>query len=153
MPWSYRRHPRPIARAVAYGLITEHLPFVRTAKGGSARRQRVRFPAFYEALLGALLLAGAGVVFATNYESVREINIFGIVLMVQSLPFLSAALLAAIEETRLNDFSSGARPPRAWSRACSCRAAPPRSVPRSPSPPPRRPRIASRPRRNPRSRS
>jgi cellulose synthase/poly-beta-1,6-N-acetylglucosamine synthase-like glycosyltransferase/exo-beta-1,3-glucanase (GH17 family) len=93
-----------VARAVAYGLVTEHLPFVRTAKGGSARTKRVRFPAFYEALLGTLLLAGATVVFASNHESVREINIFGAVLMVQSLPFLSAAALAAVEETRLNDF-------------------------------------------------
>jgi hypothetical protein len=35
---------------------------------------------------------------------VREINIFGAVLVVQSLPFLSAALLAGVEDTVLNDF-------------------------------------------------
>src|SRR5262249_33130160 len=48
-----------VARAVAYGLVTEHLPFVRTAKGGStggsARKKRVHFPAFYEAVMGGLL--------------------------------------------------------------------------------------------------
>jgi cellulose synthase/poly-beta-1,6-N-acetylglucosamine synthase-like glycosyltransferase/exo-beta-1,3-glucanase (GH17 family) len=94
-----------VARAVAYGLVTEHLPFVRTAKGGHARKKRVIFPAFYEALMGLALIAGAIMVFATNDEHVREINIFADVLIVQSLPFLAAAALALIEETRLNDFA------------------------------------------------
>ena len=94
-----------VARAVANGLVTEHLPFVRTAKGGHARTKRVTFPAFYEALMGALLIAGAITVFVTNGESVREINLFADVLIVQSLPFLAAAALALFEETRLNDFA------------------------------------------------
>jgi cellulose synthase/poly-beta-1,6-N-acetylglucosamine synthase-like glycosyltransferase/exo-beta-1,3-glucanase (GH17 family) len=93
-----------VARAVATGLVTEHLPFVRTAKGGSARKKRVTFPAFYEALIGGLLILGAVFVFATNDEAVREINLFAGVLIVQSLPFLAAAALATFEETRLNDF-------------------------------------------------
>src|SRR5262249_59764525 len=88
-----------VARAVAMGLVTEHLPFVRTAKGGTTRRKRVNFPAFYEAVLGGLLVLGAIVVFATNAEKVREINLFGVMLMVQSLPFIAAAALAAIEDT------------------------------------------------------
>jgi hypothetical protein len=94
-----------VARAVVYGLVTEHLPFVRTAKGGHARKKRVAFPAFYEALMGALLIAGAITVFVTNDEHVREINLFADVLIVQSLPFLAAAALALVEETRLNDFA------------------------------------------------
>ncbi len=94
-----------VARAVAYGIVTEHLPFVRTAKGGHARKKRLTFPAFYEALLGVLLIAGAITVFATNYSRVREINLFGAVLIVQSLPFLAAAALALFEETRFNSFA------------------------------------------------
>jgi hypothetical protein len=94
-----------VARAVALGLLTEHLPFVRTAKGGSARKKRVAFPALHEALLGLLLLVGAAIVIATNVERVREVTLFGDVLIVQSLPFLAAALLAALEETRVNDFA------------------------------------------------
>ena len=94
-----------VARAVALGLVTEHLPFVRTAKGGSARKARVTFPAFYEAVMGALLLIGAAIVLVTNKEQVREINLFAYVLVVQSLPFVAAALLAAFEETRANDFA------------------------------------------------
>src|SRR5712675_1104858 len=94
-----------VARAVAFGLVTEHLPFVRTAKGGSARKKRVRFPAFYEAIMGALLLLGAATVIVTNAEQVREINLFACVLIVQSLPFLAATILAVLEETRFNDFA------------------------------------------------
>jgi len=94
-----------VARAVARGLVTEHLPFVRTAKGGSAKKKRLAFPAFYEAVMGGLLIVGAAIVFATNHERVREVYLFGDVLVVQSLPFLAAAALALIEETRLNSFA------------------------------------------------
>jgi len=93
-----------VARAVANGIIKDHLTFVRTAKGGAARR-RVAFPAFEEAVLGGLLILGGFVVFATNWERVQEINLFGCVLLVQSLPFLAAAALAAFENSRLNDFA------------------------------------------------
>jgi cellulose synthase/poly-beta-1,6-N-acetylglucosamine synthase-like glycosyltransferase/exo-beta-1,3-glucanase (GH17 family) len=93
-----------VARAVANGIIKDHLTFVRTAKGG-ATRKRVAFPAFEEAVLGGLLILGGLVVFATNWERVREINLFGCVLLVQSLPFLAAAALAAFENSRLNDFA------------------------------------------------
>ena len=41
----------------------------------------------------------------TNYKQVREINIFAVVLVVQSLPFLSAVALAVIEGTRFNSFA------------------------------------------------
>ena len=93
-----------VARAVGFGLIKDHLPFVRTAKGGIGRKPQ-SFPAFNEALLGGLLVVGAIVVFATNYERVREINLFAFVLLVQSLPFLAAAALAAFEHTRFNSFA------------------------------------------------
>ncbi|HVY56465.1 MAG TPA: glycosyltransferase [Xanthobacteraceae bacterium] len=93
-----------VARAVGFGLVKDHLPFVRTAKGGSAAH-RLTFPAFYEAVLGSLLVLGAVVVIETNYENVREINLFGYVLLVQSLPFLAAVSLAWLEGSRLNDFA------------------------------------------------
>lgn len=94
-----------VARAVAFGLIKDHLPFVRTAKGGFARK-RVIFPAFDEAVMGGLLLLGAAIVFWSNYEQqVREINLFGVVLMVQSIPFLCAVGLALLERSRVNDYA------------------------------------------------
>jgi exo-beta-1,3-glucanase (GH17 family)/glycosyltransferase involved in cell wall biosynthesis len=93
-----------VARAVGFGLIRDHLPFVRTAKGGGNKR-KLTFPAFHEAILGVALVVGAIVVLWTNDQQVREINLFGYVLLVQSLPFLSAALLALFEDTPTNDFA------------------------------------------------
>jgi hypothetical protein len=55
--------------------------------------------------LGSLLVLGAAMVFATNYEKVREVDLFACVLLVQSLPFLSATALAVFETSRLNDFA------------------------------------------------
>jgi len=63
-----------VARAVANGVIKDHLTFVRTAKGGTARR-RVAFPAFEEAVLGGLLALGAVIVFATNWEGNQPVRV------------------------------------------------------------------------------
>ena len=55
-------------------------------------------------MIAALLLIGAATLVVTNYKHVHEINIFAAVLVVQSLPFLSAVAIALIEGTRLNSF-------------------------------------------------
>ncbi len=93
-----------VARAVADGLIKDHLPFCRTQKGGGSRLT-TDFPAFWEAILGALLVLGAIVVVATNRQEVREVNMFAAVLLIQSLPFLAATGIAALEASRANDFA------------------------------------------------
>ncbi len=93
-----------VARAVGTGIITEHAPFLRTAKGGTGRRG-LDFSAFWEAVIAGLLLAGAVMLALTNFKQIREINIFAVVLVVQSLPFLAATLLALVEGTRLNSFA------------------------------------------------
>ncbi|MGA8612452.1 MAG: glycosyltransferase [Xanthobacteraceae bacterium] len=90
-----------VARAVGMGLIKEHLPFRRTAKGG-ATRKGPDFPAFWEAVIAGLLLSGATTLVVMNAKQVREIYLFAVVLVVQSLPFLSAVALACVEGTRLN---------------------------------------------------
>jgi hypothetical protein len=92
-----------VARAVGMGVILERMPFLRTAKGGAGRKGP-DFPAFWEAVIGGLLLIGAVTLIATNYKQVREIDIFAVVLVVQSLPFIAAVALAAVEGTRLNSF-------------------------------------------------
>ena len=92
-----------VATAVSDGIIKSRLPFVRTAKGGTARRAR-EFPAFWEGILGTLLIIGAIVLVATNHQRIREIYIFAGVLVLQSLPFLSAVAIAALEGSRANDF-------------------------------------------------
>jgi exo-beta-1,3-glucanase (GH17 family)/cellulose synthase/poly-beta-1,6-N-acetylglucosamine synthase-like glycosyltransferase len=92
-----------VARAVSLGLVKDHLPFVRTSKGGL--RRSADFHAFWEAILAGLLILGAIVLVEANVKEIREINIFAVVLVVQSLPFIAAVGLAVIERTRLNDFA------------------------------------------------
>ena len=55
-------------------------------------------------VVGGLLLIGSITLVATNYKQVREINIFALVLVVQSLPFVAAVALAVIEGTRFNSY-------------------------------------------------
>jgi hypothetical protein len=93
-----------VSRAVANGLITEHLPFARTSKGGLSRMS-VEFQAFWEAVICALLWIGAAVLVVTNTKEVREIYVFAIVLILQSLPFLSAVAIALLENSRINSYA------------------------------------------------
>ena len=94
-----------VSRAVANGLITEHLAFARTSKGGFSLMS-VEFQAFWEAVIGVLLLIGAAVLVVTNsFKEVREIYIFAAVLVLESLPFLSAVAIAILENSRINSFA------------------------------------------------
>ena len=93
-----------VARAVGMGILKERVPFLRTAKGGGTRKGP-DFPAFWEAVIAGLLLLGSATLVMTNYKQVREINIFAVVLVVQSLPFVAAVVLALIEGTRFNSFA------------------------------------------------
>ncbi|MDB5616258.1 glycosyltransferase [Tardiphaga sp.] len=94
-----------VSRAVANGLITEHLPFTVTSKGGLSNMS-IEFQAFWEAVIGVLLLIGAGVLIMSNsFKQVHEIYIFAGVLVLQSLPFLSAVAIAILENSRTNDFA------------------------------------------------
>ncbi len=94
-----------VSRAVANGLITDHLAFSRTSKGGFSLVS-IEFQAFWEAVIGILLLVGAGVLVVTNsIKQVHEIYIFAAVLVLESLPFLSAVAIALLENSRINAFS------------------------------------------------
>jgi hypothetical protein len=94
-----------VSRAVANGLITDHLAFSRTSKGGFSLVS-IEFQAFWEAVIGILLLAGAAVLVVTNNsKQVREIYVFAAVLVLESLPFLSAVAIAILENSRVNAFS------------------------------------------------
>ena len=93
-----------VSRAVANGLITEHLPFARTSKGGLSRMS-IEFQAFWEAVIGVLLLVGAAVLIVTNSKQIRELYIFAAVLVLESLPFLSAVAIAVLESSRANSFT------------------------------------------------
>jgi hypothetical protein len=97
-----------VGRAVAEGAVRDGLPFVRTAKGGSARWEE-KFPALFELILGCLLILGSLTLYVMNDQNVREISIFSAVLLVQSLPFLAAAAIATLERTPLNAFATWQR--------------------------------------------
>jgi hypothetical protein len=74
-----------------------------TAKGGARRASD--YHATWETAIAGLLILGAIVLYETNYKQVREIYLFAIVLLVQALPFIAAAGLAAIERLPLNDYA------------------------------------------------
>jgi hypothetical protein len=93
-----------VARAVGIGVVKDGLPFVRTAKGGSGKRGP-DFPAFWESVLGTLLVGSAVFLHATNWEMVREIDLFALALAIQSLPFLASAGIAALEGSRFNEYA------------------------------------------------
>ena len=93
-----------VARSVSLGVVKDHLPFVRTSKGGL--RRTADFHAFWEAVLAGLLLLGAAILVSTNTKEIREIYIFAVVLVVQSVPFIAAVALAALERTPLNDYAT-----------------------------------------------
>lgn len=93
-----------VARAVGSGLIKDHLPFVRTAKGGMSKG--ADFHAIGEAMLALLLILGAAALVLTNVREVREIYVFAGVLVIQSLPFTAAVALALVERSPLNDFAT-----------------------------------------------
>jgi exo-beta-1,3-glucanase (GH17 family)/cellulose synthase/poly-beta-1,6-N-acetylglucosamine synthase-like glycosyltransferase len=94
-----------VSRAVANGLITDHLAFSRTSKGGFSLVS-IEFQAFWEAVIGVLLLLGAAVLVVTNSsKQIYEIYVFAVVLVLESLPFLSAVAIAILENSRVNAFS------------------------------------------------
>jgi cellulose synthase/poly-beta-1,6-N-acetylglucosamine synthase-like glycosyltransferase/exo-beta-1,3-glucanase (GH17 family) len=70
--------------------------FHRTRKGGGGIAH-ARFPAIPEAILGSLLVAGGITVFATNIYRLLGTDMFAAILIIQSLPFLSAVALAEFE--------------------------------------------------------
>jgi len=70
--------------------------FHRTRKGGGGI-VHVRFTAIPEAVIGALLVAGGITVFATNFYRLVETDLFAAILIIQSLPFLSAVAIEGLE--------------------------------------------------------
>ena len=68
-------------------------------------RKGADFPAFWEAVIAALLIVGALTTVVTNYKQIHEVDVFAFVLAVQSLPFLAAVALAAIDGSRFNEFA------------------------------------------------
>jgi cellulose synthase/poly-beta-1,6-N-acetylglucosamine synthase-like glycosyltransferase/exo-beta-1,3-glucanase (GH17 family) len=73
--------------------------FHRTRKGNGAP-VLTGFTAMPEAVIGGLLVTSAVIVYATNFYRFFETDLFAGILLIQSLPFLSAVVLGGLE--RLN---------------------------------------------------
>nr|WP_231711035.1 glycosyltransferase [Xanthobacter dioxanivorans] len=107
-----------VAKAVLDGFRYKDLAFARTAKGNNWLAGAARsFPALPEAILGGLLLVSGMVLLVLNnwpglaltkndWKHIREIDLYGVALMVQSLPFVAAAVIGLFEPSRLNDFAT-----------------------------------------------
>ena len=96
---------------------------MRTAKGG-ATRKGPDFPAFWEGVLAVLLLVGAVIVVLDQLQAdPRDQHLCALVLVVQSLPFLAAVAIAAMEGSRFNEFAfwRGVEAQACAARACSRR--------------------------------
>ena len=74
--------------------------FHRTRKGGGAGHT-TRIMTMPETLLGTLLAVSAATIFAVNIYRHLEADLFATILLLQSLPFLSAVALVWLE--RLGD--------------------------------------------------
>lgn len=105
-----------VAKAVFFGLIKDRLPFLRTEKGGNASAASAN-PAFWETVIGVLLAASALALIALNHTDITEMKVLAATLAIQSLPFLAASFMVAIE--RIQSFqahrSKVAQKPRAAS--------------------------------------
>jgi len=86
-----------IARGVAEGLAGVRIGFRRTAKGGLQKAGSDKFAAVGELTTGLALAVGATLLIALNETEALEITIFALTLYVQSLPFLSAAVVAGLD--------------------------------------------------------
>jgi hypothetical protein len=70
--------------------------FHRTRKGNGAA-VLTGFTAMPEAIVGGPLVASAVTVYATNFYRFFETDLFAGILLIQSLPFLSAVALGGLE--------------------------------------------------------
>jgi hypothetical protein len=106
--------------AVKAALPARQTYFHRTRKGKGGIVHK-RYTAKPEALLGALLVVGGITVFATNTYRLFEIDLFAAVLIVQSLPFLSAVALEELERVgQAWIIKAGLFPSARWSRDGHC---------------------------------
>uniref|UniRef100_UPI0035A8A557 glycosyltransferase n=1 Tax=Ancylobacter mangrovi TaxID=2972472 RepID=UPI0035A8A557 len=91
-----------VAKAVYDSFRYKDLGFARTAKGSWLAGAARAFPALPEAIIGGGLLLSAIGLRMTNWHAVVEVNLFAFALAVQSLPFLSAAVIGWLEGSSLN---------------------------------------------------
>jgi cellulose synthase/poly-beta-1,6-N-acetylglucosamine synthase-like glycosyltransferase/exo-beta-1,3-glucanase (GH17 family) len=86
-----------VASAAFKAAFPAHSTYFHRTRKGQGTLVQGRFTAIPEAVIGGLLVAGSSIVFATNFYRFVETDLFGAILLIQSLPFLSAVALAWLE--------------------------------------------------------
>jgi cellulose synthase/poly-beta-1,6-N-acetylglucosamine synthase-like glycosyltransferase len=86
-----------VASAAFKAALPAHSSYFHRTRKGSGVSIHARFTAMPEAVIGALLVAGSITVFATNFYRFFETDLFAAILLIQSLPFLSAVALTWLE--------------------------------------------------------
>jgi cellulose synthase/poly-beta-1,6-N-acetylglucosamine synthase-like glycosyltransferase/exo-beta-1,3-glucanase (GH17 family) len=86
-----------VASAAFKAALPAHSSYFHRTRKGTGVTVHTRFTAMPEAVIGALLVAGSITVFATNFYRFFETDLFAAILLIQSLPFLSAVALTWLE--------------------------------------------------------
>jgi cellulose synthase/poly-beta-1,6-N-acetylglucosamine synthase-like glycosyltransferase/exo-beta-1,3-glucanase (GH17 family) len=86
-----------VASAAFRAALPAHSNSFHRTRKGKGTVVGTRIIAMPETTLGALLVAGSVIIFATNFYRVLEADLFAAILLIQSLPFLSAVALVWLE--------------------------------------------------------
>jgi hypothetical protein len=85
---------------VASAAVKAALNYFHRTRKGNGTILHAPFAAMPEAVLGMLMLVGSVTVYATNFHRYLESDLLAAVLLIQSLPFLSALALVWFERSR-----------------------------------------------------
>jgi cellulose synthase/poly-beta-1,6-N-acetylglucosamine synthase-like glycosyltransferase/exo-beta-1,3-glucanase (GH17 family) len=86
-----------VASAAFKAALPAHSNYFHRTRKGEGAAVGTRIMTMPETLLGALLVAGSITILATNFYRVLEADLFASILLIQSLPFLSAVALVWLE--------------------------------------------------------
>jgi cellulose synthase/poly-beta-1,6-N-acetylglucosamine synthase-like glycosyltransferase len=88
-----------VASAAIKAAFPSHSAYFHRTRKGQGTTVGTRIRTMPEAVIGGLLVAGSMIVFATNFYRFFETDLFATILLIQSLPFLSAVALAWLERS------------------------------------------------------
>jgi cellulose synthase/poly-beta-1,6-N-acetylglucosamine synthase-like glycosyltransferase/exo-beta-1,3-glucanase (GH17 family) len=86
-----------VASAAFKAALPAHSTYFHRTRKGKGAVVGTRIKTMPETVIGALLVAGSITIFATNFYRVLEADLFATILLIQSLPFLSAVALVWLE--------------------------------------------------------
>jgi cellulose synthase/poly-beta-1,6-N-acetylglucosamine synthase-like glycosyltransferase/exo-beta-1,3-glucanase (GH17 family) len=93
-----------VASAAFQAALPAHRNYFHRTRKGNGAVVGTRIRTMPETIIGGLLVLGSVTVFATNFYRLHETDLFATILLIQSLPFLSAVALVWLE--RVNDRKS-----------------------------------------------